>query len=117
MQISASFRLDNKVAIITGASKGIGRAIAMSLGQQGATVIVVSSKQDAVDETAASFRQVGINATGIACHMGDLEQIQQWLTKNNDMAGWILSSIMRRSTRYLVRLFIPTCLFSIRSWT
>jgi NAD(P)-dependent dehydrogenase (short-subunit alcohol dehydrogenase family) len=73
--LNTGFELNNKIAIVTGASKGIGRAIAMSLGRQGATVIVSSRKQDAVDETAKAFRHLGINATGIACHMGDLDQV------------------------------------------
>lgn len=73
--MNSEFELNNKVAIVTGASKGIGRAIAMSLGRQGATVVVSSRKQDAVDETAEAFRHMGINATGIACHMGDMDQV------------------------------------------
>jgi dehydrogenase/reductase SDR family protein 4 len=73
--LNTVFELNNKVAIVTGASKGIGRAIAMALGRQGATVVVSSRKQEAVDETAAAFRHLGINATGITCHMGDLEQV------------------------------------------
>ena len=76
MPISDAFRLNNKVAIITGASKGIGKAIAHSFGQQGAKVIVVSRKADAVNETAAEFRKEGIDATGIAAHMGDINQIK-----------------------------------------
>ena len=76
MQISSSFELNNKVAIITGASKGIGKAIAQAFGQQGAKVIVVSRKADAVKETADEFRKEGIDATGIAAHMGDPVQIK-----------------------------------------
>ena len=70
------FSLHNKIAIITGASKGIGRAIALAFGQYGATVVVSSRKQEAVDETANEFRHMGINAHGFACHMGDMEQIK-----------------------------------------
>jgi len=81
MQISSAFRLDNKVAIITGASKGIGKAIAHSLGQQGAKIIIASRKQEAVDETAAEFRKEGIDATGIAAHMGDMLQVKALVEK------------------------------------
>jgi NAD(P)-dependent dehydrogenase (short-subunit alcohol dehydrogenase family) len=74
------FSLHNKIAIVTGASKGIGRAIALAIGQQGATVIVSSRKQEAVDETANEFRHMGINAHGVACHMGDSEQVKKLLS-------------------------------------
>jgi dehydrogenase/reductase SDR family member 4 len=76
MTISNKLRLDHKVAIITGASKGIGKAIARALGQQGAKIIIASRKQEAVDETAKEFLAEGIDAIGIAAHMGDMLQIK-----------------------------------------
>ena len=89
MQISNSFRLDNKVAIITGASKGIGKAIAYALGQHGAKVVIASRKQEAVDETAAEFRKNGIEATGIAAHMGDMAQVKSLVEKTLEIYGGI----------------------------
>ncbi|MGL6268147.1 MAG: glucose 1-dehydrogenase [Chitinophagaceae bacterium] len=89
MQISSSFRLDKKIAIITGASKGIGKAIAMALGQQGAKVIIASRKQDSVDEIAAEFRKEGIDATGIAAHMGDMLQVKTLVEKTIGTYGGI----------------------------
>lgn len=76
MPISDKFRLDHKVAIITGASKGIGKAIARALGQQGAKIVIASRKQEAVDETAKEFLSEGIEAIGIAAHLGDVLQIK-----------------------------------------
>lgn len=89
MQISSAFRLDNKVAIVTGASKGIGKAIAMALGQQGAKIIIASRKQEAVDATAAEFQKAGIDSTGIAAHMGDLLQVKALVEKTSIIYGGI----------------------------
>ena len=69
------FNLENKVAIITGASKGIGEAIAISLAELGATVIVSSRNQDAVEKTAEKIRSMGFKSEGIACHVGKEDQL------------------------------------------
>jgi NAD(P)-dependent dehydrogenase (short-subunit alcohol dehydrogenase family) len=89
MLISNKFRLDNKVAIITGASKGIGKAIALALGQQGAKIVIVSRKQEAVDETAAAFLTEGIQAIGIAANMGNSDQIKKMVAQTVEHFGGI----------------------------
>lgn len=76
MQIAENFRLDGKVAIVTGASKGIGKYIALALAQQGAKVVVSSRKLDAVTAVADEFKVQGLEAIGIPCHMGDDAQVK-----------------------------------------
>jgi dehydrogenase/reductase SDR family protein 4 len=71
-----SFELHGRVAVVTGASKGIGRAIARLLGRRGAAVVVSSRRQEAVDLTVSSFREEGIEASAIAAHMGDPIQVE-----------------------------------------
>ncbi|MEM1338226.1 MAG: glucose 1-dehydrogenase [Bacteroidota bacterium] len=74
--ITSKFDLSEKVAIVTGSSKGIGRSIAQGLAENGAKVVVSSRKQEAVDAVASAFTKQGMEATGIACHIGDAEQRQ-----------------------------------------
>ncbi|MGB5327612.1 MAG: glucose 1-dehydrogenase [Gammaproteobacteria bacterium] len=74
--ISQLFRLDGKVALVTGASKGIGAAMARGLAEFGASTVLSSRKQDAVDAVAAEFKSDGLEATGIAANMGNIDDIQ-----------------------------------------
>lgn len=79
--IQDRFRLDGKVAIITGASKGIGAAMARGLAEFGAQVVISSRKQEAVDTVATELREAGLKAIGIACHVGDAEQLKALVDK------------------------------------
>lgn len=80
MEIKKHFDLTGKVAIVTGASKGIGAAMAHGLAQMGAKVIVSSRSQEAVDEVVEEIKKNGGLAKGVACHVGessDLENLVQ----------------------------------------
>ena len=70
------FKLDGKIALVTGASRGIGEAIARTLAACGAHVIVSSRKQDACEAVAADIRKNGGKAEAIACHVGEMAQIE-----------------------------------------
>jgi dehydrogenase/reductase SDR family protein 4 len=89
MNIENKFQLHNKVAVITGASKGIGKSIALALGQQGAKIVIASRKQEAVDETSKEFIAAGIDAIGIAAHMGDENQIKNLVEQTVKIFGGI----------------------------
>ena len=73
--ISQRFRLDGKVALITGASKGIGAAMARGLAESGAQVVLSSRKREAVDAVAQALRDDGLDAIGISANMGNLDDI------------------------------------------
>ncbi len=70
-RIKPLFDLTGRVAVVTGSSKGIGEAMARGLAEFGASVVISSRKQEAVDAVAAAYRADGLEATGIACHVGD----------------------------------------------
>ncbi len=73
--VAARLRLDGRVAIVTGASKGIGESIARALAEFGARVVVSSRKQEAVDAVAERIRRAGGEAAGVAAHAGDPAQL------------------------------------------
>ncbi|MBQ0733050.1 SDR family NAD(P)-dependent oxidoreductase [Aquimarina celericrescens] len=79
--IKQSFDLEGKVAVITGSSKGIGKAIAQGLAEYGAKVVISSRSQEAVDEVAAEFKTAGLEAVGIACHIGKKTERQNLVHK------------------------------------
>lgn len=89
MKYINQFDLTEKVAIVTGASKGIGKAIATALAQQGAHVVVSSRKQAAVDEVAQEIRKQGWKATASACHMGDDEDIKRLAENTIQVLGGV----------------------------
>jgi NAD(P)-dependent dehydrogenase (short-subunit alcohol dehydrogenase family) len=72
----ALFDLTGKVAVVTGASKGIGEAIARLFARFGASVVVSSRKQNACDALASEIKTQGGEATGIAAHVGDTDQLR-----------------------------------------
>lgn len=71
-----SFDLTGKIAFVTGASRGIGEAIAHLLARQGAHVIVSSRKLDGCQAVADAINAEGGSAEALPCHIGEMEQIQ-----------------------------------------
>ncbi|MGO1233958.1 MAG: SDR family NAD(P)-dependent oxidoreductase, partial [Marinobacter sp.] len=70
------FDLTGRVALVTGASRGIGESVARTLAQYGAHVIVSSRKIDSCETVAQSIREDGGSAEAFACHIGEMEQIE-----------------------------------------
>ncbi len=83
------FSLNGKVAIITGASKGIGKAIAEIFAEAGAQVVVSSRKQEAVDAVANELKEKGGDAIGVAANAGSLEDLANLVSKTMEHFGKI----------------------------
>ena len=88
-RIQPLFQLDNKVAIVTGASKGIGEAMARGLAEFGAKVVISSRKQEAIDAVAESFKNDGLEAIAIAANMGNVEEAHALVDQTVDAYGGI----------------------------
>ena len=69
-----TFDLTGKVAIVTGGSKGLGRAMALGFAERGADVVVASRKLAPCEEVASEVRALGGRALAVACHVGEWGQ-------------------------------------------
>ena len=76
MTDAPTFSLTGKIALVTGASRGIGEACARLLAAHGAHVIVSSRKIAECETVAASIRDAGHSAEALACHIGEMAQIE-----------------------------------------
>lgn len=83
------FDLTDRVAIVTGGSRGIGLAIASGFAALGARVAVASRKADACEEAAAAIRAEGGHARAVPTHMGNLEQVRDLVTATVDEFGGV----------------------------
>jgi len=68
--------LQNKVAVITGSSRGLGYAIAETYARAGAKVVIAARTQKAVDKAVRKLRLNGAQAEGLACDVSDIQQVE-----------------------------------------
>jgi NAD(P)-dependent dehydrogenase (short-subunit alcohol dehydrogenase family) len=81
--------LKDKVAVVTGASRGIGRAIARAYAREGAAVVICGRKQETLDQVAAEISGRPGRVYPLACHVGRADQIQHLVETANHEFGRI----------------------------
>ena len=89
MDILKDFSLEGKIALVTGASYGIGYAIAKAFASAGAKIVFNDIKQELVDKGLASYKEDGIDATGYVCDVTNEEMVQDMVKKIETEVGVI----------------------------
>lgn len=84
-----NFSLEGKIALVTGASYGIGFAIATGFAQSGATIVFNDIKQELVDKGLAAYKELGINAHGYVCDVTDEKAVNAFIAQIEKEIGTI----------------------------
>ena len=89
MSFLNNFSLEGKIALVTGASYGIGFAIASAYAEAGATIVFNDIKQELVDKGLAAYAEKGIKAHGYVCDVTNEEQVNAFIKKVEEEVGVI----------------------------
>ncbi|HET8700426.1 MAG TPA: 3-oxoacyl-ACP reductase FabG [Nitrococcus sp.] len=82
-----AFSLEHQLALVTGASRGLGRAIALTLGKAGATVVGTATTEAGAARIGAELSQAGVAGTGMMLDVTDGEQVSAIIAALNDRFG------------------------------
>lgn len=85
--MSNTINLSNQIALVTGASRGIGAAIAAELGRQGATVVGTATSEKGAEAITVALKAANINGVGMALNVNDLAQIDATLSAIASLYG------------------------------
>jgi len=110
---TASRPLQGKVALITGAGTGIGRAAARALAEAGAAVSICGRRREPLDETAAALRPLDVPVHVATVDVRDPVAVEQWVTEARDRLGRIDILVNSAGTNTPRRSWAET---SIESW-
>ncbi|MEA2204646.1 MAG: 3-hydroxybutyrate dehydrogenase [Blastocatellia bacterium] len=80
-------KLENRLTLITGGGRGIGRAIALAFAREGASVVVAARSLDQIESVAKEIRASGAIAAAIACDVADAASVQRMFSQIRDQFG------------------------------
>jgi NAD(P)-dependent dehydrogenase (short-subunit alcohol dehydrogenase family) len=93
-----NYELTDRVVIITGGSRGIGRAMALAFAEAGARVVVASRKQEGVDAVAAEIESRGGTVLAIPAHVGDEDAVADMVEQTIEVFGGVDIAINNAAT-------------------
>ena len=85
--IADLFSLENKVVIVTGASRGLGRAMALGLASAGADIVAIASTSENAAETVAEVESLGRRAVALGCRQDDAAEVRRAVKESIDAFG------------------------------
>ncbi len=83
------FGLENKVAVVTGASRGLGRAMTLGLAGAGTDIVAIASTSENAAETVAEVESLGRRAVAIGCRQDDPEEVRRAVSESIDAFGQV----------------------------
>lgn len=96
--MTSDITLRDKVVVVTGASRGIGAAIAIAAAREGASVVLASRKQEGLDPVAEQIRDQGGSALAIATHTGRPEDVETLFSRTVDEYGAVHGLVNNAAT-------------------
>jgi gluconate 5-dehydrogenase len=101
-----NFSLEGKVALVTGASYGIGFAIATAFAKAGATIVFNDIKQELVDKGLAAYKEEGINAHGYVCDVTNEDAVNAMVAQVEKEVGVIDILVNNAGIFYFYSVFL-----------
>ncbi len=110
--VRSLFDLTGRVALVTGGTRGIGRAIAEGLAAAGASVAVASRREEACATTEKALREAGADALAVPTHMGDLDAVTRLVDRTVERFGQLDILVNNAATA----LAMPVADFTPEAW-
>jgi len=108
--IPEEFSIKDKVAIITGCGRGIGKAIALTLAKAGADITLIARTREQLEQTASEVRRLGRKELAICMDVTDEDQVKKAVEETLSQINFILFRVHKQpaTCRYFNSFFMPT---------